>query len=354
MTEKNPKRYIKIAPYLYACRGKRSCTFFTRFNGQYISLGSDEEAAREKLYEMGLGEPIPVTIEKMCQEYLADQEELMKMGSPDALAKRTFEDYQWALAKKIIPVFGPLNPMDFTPSMAAQYLMIQRKNGRAVRGNREIAALNSAFNFGMQQGYVESNPCHGVRRNKELPRSRAVTIEEFQSMLRFAKSKGGSRYMVALIAAMVGLTGRRRAEIIHLKKSDLTAEGIVATESKVKHGNIARKQLISWTPLLRQLIDEAQEIHGKSEWLFPTKEGGSYTDRGFKTMWNRLMNDFIPEGSASPKWFHAHDLRSMYVTEMLDLGLNPNTHKNEETMRRVYDRRRVVSVTPLDLKEQKK
>lgn len=83
----------------------------------------------------------------------------------------------------------------------------------------------------------------------------------------------------------------------------------------------------------------------------PYKEGYAYTDHGFKTMWNRLMNEFIPEGSRSPRWFHAHDLRSMYVTEMLDLGLNPNTHKNEQTMRRVYDRRRVVEVTPLDLKE---
>lgn len=353
MTTKQDKRYVKIAPYLYACRGKRTCSFFTRLNGQYVSLGTDEEAARQKLYELGMGDPVPVTIEKMCKEYLQDQEELARLKSPDALASRTFKDYEQALHKKIIPVFGALDPRDFTPSMAAQYLMIQRKNGRAVRGNREIAALNSAFNFGMQQGYVDSNPCHGVRRNKELPRSRAVSIEEFQAMLRFAKSKGGSKYMAALIAAMVGLTGRRRAEIIRLKKSDLTESGIVATESKVKHGNIARKQLIAWTPLLQQIIEEAQSIHGKSEWLFPTKEGHAYTDHGFKTMWNRLMNDFIPEGSRSPRWFHAHDLRSMYVTEMLDLGLNPNTHKNEQTMRRVYDRRRVVEVIPLDLKEKK-
>ena len=343
------KRHIKIAPYLYARQGKRGRCYFTHVNGKYVPLGNDEEIARQKLYELGLGEPIPITIEKMCLEYLADQTELQKMKSPDALGERTLRDYETALKKKIIPVFGALNPMDFTPSMAAQYLMIQRKNGRAVRGNREIAALNSAFNFGMQQGYVDSNPCHGVRRNKEMPRTRSVKIEEFRSMLLFAKHKGGSSYMVALIAAMVALTGRRRAEIIHLKKTDLTADGIVAKESKVKHGGIARKQLIAWTPLIKDIIAEAQKIHGESEYLFPTKEGTPYTDMGFKTMWNRMMRAFIPEGPKSPRWFHAHDLRSMYVTEMLDLGLDPNTHKNPETMRRVYDRRRVVEVTPLKI-----
>ena len=45
--------------------------------------------------------------------------------------------------------------------------------------------------------------------------------------------------------------------------------------------------------------------------------------------------------------FRAHDLRALYVSEMLDQGRDPNTHKNQQTMRKVYDRRRVIEVTPL-------
>lgn len=45
--------------------------------------------------------------------------------------------------------------------------------------------------------------------------------------------------------------------------------------------------------------------------------------------------------------FHAHDLRAMYVSQMLDRGQDPNTHRSEATMRRVYDRRRVIEVDPL-------
>lgn len=87
--------------------------------------------------------------------------------------------------------------------------------------------------------------------------------------------------------------------------------------------------------------------HVTSVFLFATLEGQTYTDQGFKCLWNRLMHSFAPGGAKSPEWFHAHDLRALYVSEMLDQDRNPNTHKNEETMRRVYDRRAVIKVTPL-------
>jgi hypothetical protein len=58
-------------------------------------------------------------------------------------------------------------------------------------------------------------------------------------------------------------------------------------------------------------------------------------------------NATCPQGSTSPDWFRAHDLRALYVSEMLEQGRAPNTHQNEETMRRVYDRRRLIKVTPL-------
>jgi hypothetical protein len=37
----------------------------------------------------------------------------------------------------------------------------------------------------------------------------------------------------------------------------------------------------------------------------------------------------------------------MYVGQMLAQDKNPNTHQNLETMRRVYDRRKVVTVKPI-------
>ena len=46
--------------------------------------------------------------------------------------------------------------------------------------------------------------------------------------------------------------------------------------------------------------------------------------------------------------FTFHDLRAYYVTHMVEAERNPETHANPATTRRVYDRRRVVKVQPLE------
>jgi len=59
------------------------------------------------------------------------------------------------------------------------------------------------------------------------------------------------------------------------------------------------------------------------------------------------MRAYVPEGTQDPRWFRAHDLRALYVSEMLEQERDPKTHKNERTMRTVYDRRKRIKVTPL-------
>jgi integrase len=61
------------------------------------------------------------------------------------------------------------------------------------------------------------------------------------------------------------------------------------------------------------------------------------------------LRAYAPEGTTSAKWFRAHDLRALYASEMLEQKRDPNMHKNPQTMRRVYDRRKTIKVTPLAL-----
>ena len=83
-----------------------------------------------------------------------------------------------------------------------------------------------------------------------------------------------------------------------------------------------------------------------TKYVFATRSGEPYTASGFKCEWNRLMRRYV-DRFGKDAHFRAHDLRALYVSEMLEQNRCPNTHKNEETMRRVYDRRKVVEVTPL-------
>lgn len=86
-----------------------------------------------------------MNIATMCRLFLVEQRQMLAAGDPGALAARTLADYTESLERRIIPTFGSMRVTAFKPTHAAQYLFAARRAGRSVRGNREIAALASAF-----------------------------------------------------------------------------------------------------------------------------------------------------------------------------------------------------------------
>jgi integrase len=334
-----------LRQHLYARVLKTKTSYFTQVDGKYTPLGSDRAEAERKL-DVILGMDHADTIESMCRSYLAEQRKLLAAGDRGALSERTISDYTTSLNVYVLPVFGKERPSNFKPKDAAKFLDNARKAGRTVRGNRDMAALASAFNHGMVLGLVDENPCRGVRRNREHARKRLVQVAELNAFLAHAMGKGGSAYLVALIACLTALSGRRRAEILALPLSAITSDGIRCRSAKVKAGETAREYLIEWSPMTRQLVTEVKGVKRRvgSLFLFATNDGQPYKDSGFCTLWQKLMKGYVDAGGAR---FNPHDLRAMYVSLTLDKGLNPNTHQNEETMRRVYDRRAEIKVTPL-------
>jgi len=349
------RREVKIEPHLYAVQGARLTTYFTRLNGKRENLGNDLARAKAKLAALLELPSTETTIRAMCDGYLAEQRQMHADGDDTALAEKSLDDYELCL-QTVCKVFGAMHPRAFMATDAAKYLKMRRKQGHGVRANKEMSALSSAFNYGMTSGAVEANPCRGYRRNPERPRTRKVSIAELNAFLAFAGSKGGSSYLVALIGCCVALTGRRRGEILRLPKTAMTNDGINVKDNKTKAGEAERFYLVEWSPTLRQVITEAMNIKHRraknrppliSGYLFTNRDGQPYTDHGFKALWQKLMRAYAPEGTKSAKWFRAHDLRALYVSEMLEQERNPNTHKNEKTMRTVYDRRKTIKVTPL-------
>ena len=92
------------------------------------------------------------------------------------------------------------------------------------------------------------------------------------------------------------------------------------------------------------MVEDAGKVRPSATYVFPTRTGCPYTDSGFKTEWNKLMGAYQQQ---TGERFRAHDLRALYVSEMLARGADPATHANTATMRKVYDRRRVIEVQPL-------
>jgi integrase len=287
------------------------------------------------------------TVRALALDYLHYQQGLLKAKSRDALAASTLKSYRASLEGQIIPEFGAMLCKAFTPGHAARFLFEARAKNRSVAANRDFAALMSMFNHAMSIGVLGSNPCRGVRRNREHPRKRAVEIVEFNQLMALAAEQHRPLRMAALIGAAVALSGRRRGELLDLTLEAVASDGLMVPEKKTaKFGE--RTYRVSWRPLLRRVIEEAATLSGSAAGtaapIFANLNGEPYTDSGFKTNWSRLMRLYEHRHGAR---FRAHDLRSLYVSETLKKGGKPETHLNETTMRRVYDRRTVVDVEAL-------
>lgn len=334
-----------LMPCLYVKRGRRKDTYWTKIAGKYHGLGNDRVAAERRLRDLIEGKPTAGTLAELAERFIEAITEEAERGDEGALNTRTIADYTEALRDRLMPAFGRMAVHEFKPTHAAQYLELMKKKRRAVRANREIAALGSMFAYGTRHGIVSANPCHGVKRNVERSRMRRPTIAEVNKLIEIAKSKGNGSYMVALIGVMVAVTGRRRAEVMRLTVAAETPEGLAGAEAKGKRGAPTRPFLVAWTPFLRQLMAETKALERAADsiYLFPSRNGGPYSEQGFKAMWNRIMADFVAGGGER---FTAHDLRALFVSEKLDRGEDPKTHKNPATTHGVYARG-VVRVKPL-------
>lgn len=144
--------------------------------------------------------------------------------------------------------FGHLTPADVEPTHIAQFLEKAKETGGPVAGNRAKAALSSVFEFAMRKGWAKSNPCRGVRRNKE----RQSTVDIDTQVLAEDVERAPPHF--ARVVQFAYLTGMREIDAIKLTVQALTPEGIAYTESKT-----GKQVLHTWTPTLRQLVREILE-----------------------------------------------------------------------------------------------
>lgn len=144
--------------------------------------------------------------------------------------------------------FGHLMPAQVEPTHIAQFLQNSEDTGGAVSGNRAKAALSSVFEHAMRKGWAKSNPCRGVRRNKE--RASKVRIERASLVSTLDRAPGH----FALVMQFAYISGVREIDIILMEVSAVTPDGIKFTESKTK-----KPVTIEWTPTLRELVREILE-----------------------------------------------------------------------------------------------
>jgi integrase len=176
--------------------------------------------------------------------------------------------------------FGHVILNALEPTHVAQYLEMRKVEGAAVGGNRERAVLGSVISWGMRFGWCVSNPCLGVRRNKERPSKRYIENQELVDVL--------NRAPVPLrdLLAVAYLTGLRQGDLRLLTREAITSTGIQVTQSK--DGKLRE---IEWSTPLKYFIEQAL-ARSQNEFVFVGEKGRPYTMDGLQSAMKRLNAGF--------------------------------------------------------------
>lgn len=265
------------------------------FGSQAIPLGTDLTAALRKWAELkGTKRPQDGTFDSVADRYVKD----VLPSKP----KATQADYGNSISQ-LRKVFGPHQLEAVKTKHLAQY---RDKRSAKVRANRELAVFSILWNHAREWGVTDlPNPCAGLRKNKESPRTRLVSQDEFNAVY----DKADPLLQDALELAY--LTAQRPADVLKMSFSDIEGNELV-----VKQGKTRKTVRIAIEGRLSELIERVKERARNApvaHFALLQTNTGRPLSRGM------LRLRFDAARTAAGVSFQYRDLRPMGLTAQPDL-----------------------------------
>lgn len=181
---------------------------------------------------------------------LVDRVMLELRGRKKALAANTLAQYTLA-AKRLKKAFVEFAPEQVRAKHVAAFKLQQAAHPNMA--NRMLSLLRTVFAYAVEWQLVDSNPCIGVKRLEEGKRDRYITDGEFQAIRAVAQPR------LAAIMDLHYLTGQRIGDVLRIRRSDITEDGIYFEQQKT--GNRLRVRM---TPELAAAIERAKAVDGEN------------------------------------------------------------------------------------------
>lgn len=304
-----PRTYAKHGAFYYHHPGPA---------GHWEHLGSDVDKAKKRANEIahGLADGFG-TMAYHLDEFIKGCRARVKLKT---LSQRTLEDYEDNVVT-LKTYFGKLLPTAIEPANVADFLDINLEAERGVRANREKACLSACFTWLIRKGLgsVKTNPCIGVKRNRETKRERYVEDDEMRATLAAAPAQ------VQVLAELVYRTLQRPEDIIHWTKSNLVDRRVDGKLVKVIHSKQGKTGAIvdiEVTPQIEAVLAKMKAAKVVGMTLIHRRDGKPYTYDGLSSMLKRQQTAVRKEHAKvggplakMPSWGF-YDMKAKGATDM--------------------------------------
>jgi integrase len=291
-----------------------------------IAQGDDPAEERELDHKA-------ITVKELCERYLEDAKNGLILGKKRRPKKAsTIYTDEGRIRRHIVPLLGTRRVKDLTSADVIRFMrdvasgktkadQKTRKRGRAIvrggigTGTRTVGMLGAVLTYARENGIIEANPAHGLRKPAYDKRTRRLSEDEYRlfgKLLRTA-AQDDQFATAAAIARAIALTGCRRGEIINLIWPEVDVDNSCLRLIDSKEGASVR-------PIGLPVVDlfaARRPNHSAGPVFVGTLEGKPLV--GFPKHWHKIVAG-TPLVDITP-----HVLRHSYASIANDLGFTEST-----------------------------
>ena len=164
--------------------------------------------------------------------------------------------------------------------------------------NIEISTLHNFFNFCIEKGYLDKNPCAGIKKLNELSRLKTLSVDDINKLIAGATNK----LTMDLISFLL-YTGCRKGEALNLKWDDVDIEnGVIAVKA-------TKTRYDRRIPISSPLEAVLRGIERNSDCSYVFNKNGRKIGNFRKSFMTACRN-------AGLKDLHIHDLRHVFASAL--------------------------------------
>ncbi len=245
------------------------------------------------------------TVKELCSRYLAAADNGLILGKGDRPKKASslYID-RGRINRHIVPLLGnkrvqSLKPADFNKFVedvaSGKFATIEKtakKRGKyIVKGGlgtaaRTVGLLGGILTYAVEQGLIEKNPAHGIRKPADGVKKRRLSDDAYRLLGQFLQEKAADEQFETTVQIVrhLALTACRRGEAIRLTRPEIDVDGSCLRLNDSKEGASVRPVGLPVLDLLAPLLcdDDDEDFVFKG-----TVEGKPLV--GFPKLWKKLF-----------------------------------------------------------------
>jgi len=255
-------------------------------------------------------------LSELIDEFLKDSRRTVKSN--------TLRQYEQA-ARTVQAAFIEFAPDQVCPEHIWKFLQHHRSTPNMA--NRMRSVLKMVFDRAVLAGQCATNPVTSVPRFSEKKRDRYISDDEYTRLIEAASPT------LRVIINMAYLTGQRIGDVLKIKQSDISPDGITVVQEKT-----GKKLKVAMTPTLEENIRAARRLHGRitPTYLLGQRNGKIRKYKGVRDLLQRYVD------KAGLDDIHLHDFRAKAITDAKKQGYDPQAlagHTTEaQTVRYLRDK----------------